>query len=89
MGCMPMADARPIPWTPREVVNTMEAEKDEAARDSDGWQADVAARPGRSVLGIVPITLIDINKRLSKINRRTSNTSNCSEFTHTLGLRSD
>jgi len=31
MGCMPMADTRPIPWTPREVVNTMEAEKDEAA----------------------------------------------------------
>ncbi len=85
---MPMVDARPIPWTPREVANAttrMEAEEDDST--TVGMQMWPRG-PGNPFWESFP-PLIDINKRQPKIiNRRTSNTAKCSR-TRWVGIRSD
>jgi len=88
MGCMPMADARPIPWTPREVVNTMEAEKDEAATRTRTVGRQMWLRgPGDLFWESFP-SLININKWPSKIYKQTYQ-QHKQLFTHTLKLCSD
>jgi len=84
---MPMVDARPIPWTPREVANAttrMKAEKDDT--EMVGMQMWPRG-PGDPFWESFP-PLIDINKQPPKVYKQTYQ-QHSQMFMHTLGLRSD
>ena len=86
-GYMPMVDARPIPWTPREVANTttrMEAEKDNT--ETVGMQMWPHG-PGNPFWESFPL-LIDINNQPPKVYKQMYQ-QHSQMFTHMLGLRSD
>ena len=84
---MPMVDARPIPWTPREVANTMtrmEAEEDDSV--TVGMQMWPHS-PGDPFWESFP-PLIDINKQPPKTYKQTYQ-QHSQMLAYMLGLRSD
>jgi len=88
VGYMPIVDGAPVSWKPKkqeaDTISTMEAEEDDAAMvGMQMWPRG----PGDPFWESFP-SLIDINKRPSKIYKQTYQ-QHKQLFTHTLGLRSD